>query len=182
MKGVVFNAFFDHVEQQFGLETVEQLISSCDLQTGGAYTAVGTYEFAELAQILAQLSNISGESATTLLRQFGRFLFGYLVDKYPGSVQDAADSFSVAASVDQHIHTEVQKLYPDADLPSFEHAVTGPDEMTLIYRSSRNLGDLARGLLEGCFAFFGEDVVVDESVLDNGATRFCLRRMAQTHE
>lgn len=177
MKGVVFNAFFDHVEQQFGLETVEQLISSCDLQTGGAYTAVGTYEFAELAQMLVQLSEISGESAATLLRQFGRFLFGYLVDRYPVSVQDAPDSFSVAASVDQHIHREVRKLYPDADLPSFEHAITGPDEMTLIYRSSRNLGDLARGLLEGCFAFFGEDVAVDESVLEDGATRFCLRRM-----
>lgn len=179
MKGVVFNAYFDFVEKKFGLETLENMISPCNLQTGGAYTAVGTYEFTELSQMLTQLCVLTGESAAALLQEFGRFLFRYLVDRYPGSIQHASDSFSLVASVDQHIHREVRKLYPDADLPKFQHTRTGPDALTLIYRSSRQLSELARGLLEGCFAFYGETVVVEETVLEDRAVCFWLRRISR---
>ena len=38
MKGIVFSEFMELVEEKFGLETVDHLIESTDLASGGAYT------------------------------------------------------------------------------------------------------------------------------------------------
>ncbi len=47
MKGVVFRAFVDLVEERYGEEVVDRLLSHPGLSTGGAYTAVGTYDHTE---------------------------------------------------------------------------------------------------------------------------------------
>ena len=183
MKGIVFSAFVDHVEDCFGLETSEAMISSCNLPSGAAYTSVGTYDHNELVQMLTSLSELTGQSIQHLLKTFGRHLFSYLTKSYPDAISHAKSAFALISSIDNHIHVEVRKLYPEADLPSFTHQVTGPDEMMLTYRSERGLADLAEGLLYGCFEYFGEMVEINREDLSDGSgkeVRFALKRGADT--
>jgi hypothetical protein len=68
--------------------------------------------------------------------------------------------FSFLNSIDQYIHPEVLKLYPDAELPRFDAEIKSDNEMILNYMSSRKMSDLAIGLIKGAAKYFKEDVDV----------------------
>src|SRR5688500_10275861 len=83
MKGVVFTEFIDMVENRFSLEMAERIISKCDLPSGGAYTAVGTYDHREMVALVAALSNETDTPVPTLLHVYGEHLFGRFVALFP---------------------------------------------------------------------------------------------------
>ena len=55
MKGIIFTEFLELVEEKFGLGMVDKIISQSELNSGGAYTSVGTYEFSEMLQLNSHL-------------------------------------------------------------------------------------------------------------------------------
>ena len=182
MKGIIFRAFIDHVETRFGMDCTDRMISSCDLSSGGAYTSVGTYEPGELAAMLEKLADLEGTDVSTLLKDFGRHLFSHLATSYPKVINHADSSFSLISTIDNHIHVEVQKLYPDSALPKFTCESLGPDQLLLTYRSERGLADLAEGLLWGCFDFFNERAELKREDLSGRActhVRFTLRLLRE---
>ncbi len=52
MKGVIFTEFIEMLELQQSPTFVDDLLDSSDLQSGGAYTAVGTYDARELTVLV----------------------------------------------------------------------------------------------------------------------------------
>jgi hypothetical protein len=56
MKGIVFTEFLELVEDKFGLEMVDSIITNSNLGSSGIYTAIGTYSFSEMLQLLQNLS------------------------------------------------------------------------------------------------------------------------------
>lgn len=179
MKGVVFTEFLDMVEDKFSASLVDDIIEEADLPNSGAYTAVGTYPHAELGRLVIQLSKKTGQRVPDLLRAYGLHLFERFVAGYPGFFENVKDSFGFLQSVEKVVHVEVRKLYPDAELPSFDTVHVSPDRLSLIYRSPRCLGDFAQGLMEGCFAHFKEQVTIDRRDEAGGkVVRFDLTRSA----
>ena len=168
MKGIIFRAFIDHVEDRYGLAVADAMISGSDLGNQGAYTSVGTYDPAELIKMIGCLSQQVGTDVAGILKEFGTGLFQGLVDAYPKLVVQHADSFSLIEAIETNIHVEVRKLYPDAELPSFSHQLVEPDRMILIYSSSRGLADFAEGLLRGCFDYFGDTIDLQREDLSAG--------------
>lgn len=172
MKGVVFTEFLEMVEETFSIETADRIIEASDLSTDGAYTAVGTYDYEELAQLVTHLSRETDTPVAELLRAFGRRLFGSFHRLYPGFFEGIASAFDFLQRVESYIHVEVMKLYGDAELPTFAYEMRSPDELVVEYRSTRPLADLAEGLIEGCIAHFAEGVRIDRSDhTDDGETR-----------
>lgn len=184
MKGMIFRAFIDHVEDAYGLNVADAMIESCNLPTDAAYTTVGTYDVAELVQMLGKLTELTNTRIPTVLNQFGEHLFFNLANSHRGLLGEVNDSFSLISKIDNHIHVEVRKLYPDADLPDFTFESVGPDQLTLTYQSKRGLADLAEGLLRGCFAYFKESVEImreDISGGDSKHVKFTLERSRPNH-
>jgi hypothetical protein len=182
MKGVVFTEFLEMVEERFSEEVADQIIEACELPSGGSYTAVGTYDHGEMVQLVAALSAATGAPVPDLLRAFGRHLFHRFVGIYPQLFVGVRSAFDFLRGIETHIHTEVRKLYPDAELPRLECHEPAPDRMELVYRSSRPFADLAEGLIAGCAEHFGEDVRVTREVLPathGHAVRFTLWRGAE---
>ena len=168
MKGIVFTEFLELVENEFGLEVVQQIIDECELETAGVYTSVGTYSHKDMFKMVGKLSEIKGLPVPALLTVFGEYFFTTLKTKYPVFVEKP-NLFSFLNSIDQYIHPEVLKLYPEAELPRFEAEIKSDNEMTLDYMSSRKLSDLAIGLIKGAAKHFKEDVdVVKVNEEDNG--------------
>ena len=159
MKGIVFTEFLELVENEFGLEVVQQIIDECELDTDGVYTSVGTYSHKDMFKMVGKLSEIKGLPVPALLTVFGEYFFTTLKDKYPVFVEKP-NLFSFLNSIDQYIHPEVLKLYPDAELPRFEAEIKSDNEMMLNYMSSRKMSDLAIGLIKGAANHFEEDVDV----------------------
>lgn len=51
MKGMVFTEFLDFVAARFGDDMVDDIVEASPLESGGAYTAVGTYSHGEMVAL-----------------------------------------------------------------------------------------------------------------------------------
>ena len=60
MKGIIFTEFIELVETTFGYSIAAALLDGCDLPSGGAYTAVGTYDHQEVLTLVGQLQKLTG--------------------------------------------------------------------------------------------------------------------------
>ncbi|RMD88787.1 MAG: hypothetical protein D6811_13400 [Alphaproteobacteria bacterium] len=154
MRGLVFTEFLDFVEDTAGPETLEAMIEACNLSSGGAYTAVGYYDHAELVAMLGFLEQATGQAAANMLRAFGRRLFATLAEAHRVLLGDGEELLDFLDQVEGHIHHEVRKLYPDAELPRIDTERPAPDRLILHYRSSRPFAALAHGMIEGAAEHF----------------------------
>ncbi|HMN94627.1 MAG TPA: heme NO-binding domain-containing protein [Hydrogenophaga sp.] len=177
MKGVVFTEFLGMVEEAFSAEMVDDIIDDADPPSGGAYTAVGTYPHDEMVAMVVALSRRTGIAVPDLVRAFGKHLFGRFVQAYPSFFDGVDSTFQFLSGIEDIIHAEVLKLYPDAELPRFDIEHHDPRRLTLLYRSPRHFEDLAEGLMLGCIDHFKERIVLRrEASSGDGGQRFHLER------
>lgn len=178
MKGIVFTEFLELVEEKFGLATVDNIIEQSDLKSGGIYTSVGTYDFSEMLQLVTHLSEQTGISADDLLLTYGEHLFGRLKSSYPGLVEIYNDPLEMLASIENHIHVEVRKIYPDAELPSFEVLERTDDKLILLYKSSRAMYSFGLGLMNKTLEHFDSNAIIDMQKLNDAGTevRYIIKR------
>ncbi|MSR46970.1 MAG: hypothetical protein EXS13_07890 [Planctomycetes bacterium] len=155
MKGVVFTKFLDFVESRFGAEFADSIVTRSTLPSGGAYTTVGTYDHHELLTLLLALQETTGVAIPTLVREYGRHLFGELARGYPHLIAGIPDLFTLLERIENTIHVEVKKLYPDAKLPTIVARRQDAATIELTYRSERGFADLAQGLIEGAARHYG---------------------------
>lgn len=158
MKGIVFTEFLEMTESTFSLDVAEQVIEQSNLAGGGAYTAVGTYDYRELVQLVVQLSQVADQPAPELIFAFGKHLFSRFVQLFPQMFAGIDSAFDFLLHVEDHIHVEVLKLYPDAELPHFETTLVEPDQLEMVYHSQRPFADLAHGLITACVEHFGDPI------------------------
>ncbi len=170
MKGMIFTEFLEMVEERFSLIVVDRIIEGADLPSGGSYTAVGTYPHQEIVQLVVNLSQETGTPVPLLLQTFGERLFQSFSVKYAHFLTHATSAFDFLEQLQSYVHAEVQKLYPEAELPHFDCVRLLDGRMKMIYRSHRSMGDLAQGLMVGCFHYFEEEVQIERRNLsgDNG--------------
>lgn len=181
MKGVVFTEFLEMIESRYSLEVLDEVVRSAALPSGGGYTSIGTYPPQEMQSLVTQLSRVTGKPAAELLNEFGRHLLQRFTQMFPQFFLSSQSAFGFLERVEDFIHLEVKKLYPDAELPSFECQRRGDSELTMLYRSPRGLSDLAEGLMRGCIEHFGEQIDIHKQDLAGGtgkAVRFTLTRRA----
>lgn len=160
MKGIVFCEFLELIETKFSMDMVDNIINDAQPPSGGSYTAVGTYEHTEMVNLVSALSTRTGIGLKDLLNLFGEHLFGRFVNLYPHFFINMNDSFQFLAGIDSIIHTEVLKLYPDAQLPKFNIEFRSNEKLIMLYRSGRHFEDLAEGLMKGCFKHFNQNVTI----------------------
>ncbi|MEH0157476.1 heme NO-binding domain-containing protein [Limibacter armeniacum] len=169
MKGIVFTQLLEMVEEQFGYDIADKVILDSELPNDGIYTAVGTYPHEELMTILERLQERTDISIPQLMYEYGKHLFGVFTSMYSHFIKDVDDLFEFLQQIDGHIHKEVLKLYPDAELPKFRYELTDEGNTLLMYYSSqRKMADFAEGLLMGAITYFGEKVMVNRENLDDG--------------
>lgn len=172
MKGVVFTEFLEMVEDKFSADMVDDIIDEANPPSGGAYSAVGTYDHAEIVALVVALSAHSGIPTNDLLRIFGEHLFGRFVIGYPGFFEGITDCFEFLSGIENIIHAEVRKLYPDAELPKFEVEQHDADRLVMRYYSKRHFEDLAEGLIHGCIAYFGGSIVLSRETVAIGDAQY----------
>lgn len=169
MKGIVFTEFLDLVEGKFGLEMVDRIINESNLESNGIYTAVGTYKFSEMLQLLQHLSNNTNISIDDLLLVYAEHFFAVLAQSYPGLIDSYKDPIEMLASIENHIHIEVRKIYPDAELPTFEVIEKTDTSLIMIYKSSRAMHYFGLGLMNETFEHFNASATIQlEKIKEDG--------------
>lgn len=168
MKGIVFREYIDFVEEQAGEDVVDAMIERAAPESGAAYTAVGKYDWRELVDLVVALSEIISASVSDLVRAFGRHLFGRLKETYPQFLEGSSSAFDFLETIENEIHVEVLKLYPDAELPTLDIRKLDVDRMAIGYTSCRPFGDLSVGMVEGCGDHFGEEFEIENTPTEDG--------------
>ena len=170
MKGIVFTEFLEMVEANFGLATVDEIIEASNLPSKAIYTSVGTYSFNEMVTLLTNLNHKVKIPINDLLHTFGHYLFLSLGKAHPEVIQTYKSPISLLYSIEDHIHVHVQKLYPDAELPTFKIVEKTDSSISMIYSSNRGLYKLAHGLIEKCFEYFNTTAKVNFDLLKEDGT------------
>ncbi|MBT8190628.1 MAG: heme NO-binding domain-containing protein [Bacteroidia bacterium] len=171
MKGIVFTEFLEMVEKEFGYDTVDQIIEDSKLPSGGIYTAVGTYPHAELVSLVKQLHLKTGIPLDVLLKTYGRYLHNTFTLNYTHFFEAEKTLFDFLESIDEHIHVEVLKLYPDAQLPKFETRRISDNELEMIYTSERKLSDFAEGLIEKSMEHYKQKGSIKRSFINEDGSK-----------
>ncbi|YCM42711.1 heme NO-binding domain-containing protein [Verrucomicrobiaceae bacterium 227] len=174
MKGIVFTTLLKMVEEAHGFDMVDTLIEKADLPSGGAYTAVGTYDHREAVSLVVVLSEETGVAVPDLLKAFGEYLFGVLVTGYPNVVQTVNDPLEFLEGVESYIHVQVRKLYPDAELPNFRSRRLSEVQLEMIYSSVRHFEDICEGLIIGAMKHFDRKASIEREALEDGREKFVI--------
>lgn len=170
MKGVIFDEFVNLVETAFGEEMLDSLIEDniAQLPSGGSYTSVGTYDTEELLILVTALSERTNTPVPELVKTFGLHLADAFARRFPAFFKQCDSSISFFKTVDEHIHVEVHKLYPDAELPKFTWSQEHDDQLELVYESKRDFSMLAVGLLQGTAKHYGEQIDIKTTPIPSG--------------
>jgi len=170
MKGFIFTEFLDLVENKFGLEMVDKIITQSKLESGGIYTSIGTYDFSEMLRLLTNLSDNTDIPIDDLLLVYSEHLFLVLARTHPYLIEHYKDPMDFLASIENHIHIEVQKIYPEAQLPTFEMIERSDHKMVMLYKSDRALYMLGKGLMQETFKLFNVTGTIDLEKLNSQGT------------
>jgi len=173
MKGAVFTHFQEMIEDQFGMECWETLLSRCDLPSGGIYTSADNYDDQEIVSLVVALSEHSAIPVPDLIEAFGRYLYKVLAHSLPPSMMNFPDLWSLLEAVDSVIHVEVNKLYPDALTPKILVTEKRKNGVTLYYQSPRKMCLLAIGLVHQAAESFGTPVTIKHTCCMNEGADHC---------
>jgi hypothetical protein len=178
MKGIVFTEFLDLVEEKFGIEMVDEIILNSILESEGAYTSIGAYNFSEMIQLLNHLSNKTGISIDNLLFIYGEHFFSVIEKSYPGLLAVYKDPIEMLSSIESHIHVEVIKIYPDAELPTFVVEEKSKNTLIMKYKSSRAMHHFGLGLMNKTFEYFNTsaEIIVEKIKEDGTEVRFIINK------
>jgi len=127
----------------------ESILDSVQPDSGGIYTSVEDFPDSELFEMIKSLAEHTNTPANDLVKEFGLYLFHTLAAKHQIFVDAEPDFFAFLKSIDNVIHKEVEKLYPNPNLPNIDWEQPDSQTLKLFYRSPRKLCHLASGLIRG---------------------------------
>jgi hypothetical protein len=132
-----------------------------------------TYPDGEAVGLLQSLAERTGEPLPTLVERFGEFLAPHLVKVAGRHIDPTWRTLDLIENTESIIHTMIRATNPGAEPPVLETVRNSPNELHLVYGSSRQLCVLARGIMKGVAKHFGESITIDETscMLDGGP--FC---------
>ena len=171
MKGIVFNILNEMVEKEFGMEAWDHLLNETDLD--GVYVATATYPDEELMKLVAAASEATAIPVVPLVRSFGEFMVPKFAERYPVFFENQSCLKSFLLTVDEVVHVEVRKLYPEAGLPEFRYENRDDSTLTMLYRSPRKLCALAEGLIAGSATHFGQRYSLAHDVCMHNGSDHC---------
>jgi hypothetical protein len=114
------------------------------------------------------------------VRHFGNYLAGSFHRGHSQHFDSCTGVFGMLKNVDEHIHVDVRKLYPDAELPVFSYQEISEALFILDYESTRGFADLAQGLIEGVAKHYEEKIAITrvDRLLDGlHKSRFIITRL-----
>jgi len=177
MKGTVFVELLKMAEDAFGEEVVDHVLDQTDLENDGVYTGVGNYPCSELVKIVDGFSEHSGLSPNVLQVKFGHWMLEHFAQNYSEFFTNKTGSFEMLEAIDQEIHVEVKKLYPDAELPRFATERMADNHLSMKYSSPRPLVGFCHGLIEACVEHFDEKASIARCPVahDETSTKFDIK-------
>ncbi len=168
MKGIILNLVEDAVVAEHGAPVWDAVLDEARLD--GIYTSLGNYPDGDVMRLLAACSDVLGVAPRELTHEVGRRAVLGLAVRYPHHFAGHHCLRTFLMSLDDVIHAEVRKLYPESRPPEFWFEGDEDDTLLVHYRSPRRLCALAVGMIRGAAEHYGETVsITHHSCMLDGA-------------
>ena len=172
MKGIVFNLLEQVVTDAHGERAWDDVLEAAGSK--GVYTAVGSYPDEDFLSLVEAGSRLLGQAPDDLVRWFGHRAIPHFADRYPHFFAPHSGTRAFVLTLNDVIHPEVRKLFPGADVPTFEFELPDDRSVVLSYVSPRRLCSFAEGLVEGAAEHYGETVAMHQTECMNHGDRRCV--------
>lgn len=181
MKGIVFNILEEMTEEQFGMQMWNEILDEATKSTG-VFTAGKNYPDDNLFEIIGIASKKLNLPAETIVGAFGEYMFHRLNERHPVFIEKEPTLKSFLKSIESVIHVEVNKLYQDLNLPSFEYFDNSDDHLIMRYRSPRKLCILAEGLIRGASNHYAQRITLSHSTCMHKGDAYCDLEITFNHD
>jgi hypothetical protein len=129
---------------------------------GDSYKATTQYPDAELVALVVALAKAAEVGPQALLELFGEALVGPLVETYGALLDPEWRTIELIANTEELIHTVLRANDAEARPPMLRATMRGEDELLVIYGSERQMCGVAKGIIRGVAAHYGELIVLTE--------------------
>ena len=173
MKGIIFTTFEQFVRERLGEEFLDELLERSELKTTEAFVAPGTYPDEDLVTLVVNAAELAGLEVPEALHAFGSFAFPKLALCLGDLKSRYRDPEDLLAHVDDIIHVEVRKLWPEATTPRILIRPSLEGELEVRYDSTRSLCAVFEGLVEGLAGFYETTVECEHLHCTHDGAKYC---------
>lgn len=163
MHGALFCQLELFVIQTYGRAAWSLLLGRSDMP-GRCFQADTHYPDEEMLRLIETASAITAQPAADIEEAFGFFLAPTLLNMHVGLISARWRTLDILLNTEHLMHTEVRKQDPLAAPPRLLILQVGENKLQLDYRSPRKLGAIAKGIVRGIAAHFGETVHIAERI------------------
>lgn len=173
MKGIIFNITEGFIIKKYGEEQLDLILSHCTLITKEPYVAPGTYPDEDLMEIVSKASKCLEISPDDFLVSLGRYSFSQLASRYSNFLTGFDNAKDFLKTIESVVHVEIQKLYTDAYLPTFQYKEPSENKLIITYYSKRKLYPLMQGLISGVGDHFNTSIKQRHIIYEKDGKEYC---------
>jgi len=161
MKGLIFSHLLQYVEKEYDTKTKDLMLAHAGSSSAdGVYHEGDSYPYEEIFLLVGNLSTITNVSMAKTFENFGEYLFIQLARAFSHFFSPNETLFGFLQKLESHIHLEVRKKFPDANLPGFDFEPIDENNLKMIYKSERAMSDFGMGMIKGAAIWFNRKVFV----------------------
>lgn len=172
MKGVVFVALSEMIQNNYGYRTWNEIIDQSNLESEGVYTTTESYNDEEAVKLLQVISQKLNKRSSDVLKLFGLYLIKFFNRRYP-QFFESKNLTDFLLSIESIIHVEIKKISPGCAPPNIKAKVIDDETLVVYYSSSRKLCSLAIGLIKGSSKIFGEKIDIEHGICMHDGNDHC---------
>ena len=173
MHGLIFVTWEKYLSERFGSALLHKYRHAIGETAASAPLASRVYDDATLLAGVEAACQLTGVSADTILREYGRyFMLNSLTSHLCAYLLTQVDSGRELLLTMRMAHTQMRRT-PDGLAPplfGYEELPRNADGLVLIYDSPRKLCPVLVGVIEGAAERYGEQVhIVEQTCMKQGA-------------
>ncbi|HEY7981086.1 MAG TPA: heme NO-binding domain-containing protein [Candidatus Eremiobacteraceae bacterium] len=175
MHGIVFTEFQHYIERGSHEGRWHSVLHAANLDRR-VYASIRHYPDREFFDILGAASSALNKPVDEIVEDFGAFIAPDLLGMYATLIKPEWRALDVIEHTEVVIHSVVRVRQAGATPPQLKSRRVSPDEIELIYDSPRRLCGLAKGIVRGIAAHFGERIeIVEHGCMLHGAAACVLQ-------
>ncbi|HXB53262.1 MAG TPA: heme NO-binding domain-containing protein [Vicinamibacteria bacterium] len=162
MHGIIFSELRKYVDSKLGGDAWAGLLQAAGLP-GKLYMPIHTYPDQEAVALVSAAAKITGQPVDGVLQHFGEFIAPDLLRMYRALLKKEWKTLDILEHTEETIHRVVRSQNPGAEPPRLQCTRLSATTLVIAYTSNRKMCGVAKGIVRGIAAEFGEKVVISES-------------------
>lgn len=173
MHGLIFFYIQKFADEATSGKTTWLKLRDTVTATDNRYLPNEVYPDEDAIELLQKIADTCGEPLPELIERFGEFLAPHLIKVASQNIDPTWRTLDLIENTEDIIHTMVRTAKPGAEPPVLETVRHSPNELHLVYSSSRQLCLLAKGITQGLANHYGETILIEETSCMHKGDPFC---------